>query len=251
MVCRFRSQRGADGRPRQKSVLHAARLQELGSGCRVTSYALLKSMGKTDTGSNRATLQNRIERLRANAVTIKQGRYSYIGGLIAGAVKDEITQEWVIELDTKLRPLFEKDQFTQIEWAVRHALTGQPLAQWLHGFNASHAKPFPLRVQTLHKLCGSEANLMSDFAKTLRKALDAVVKVSTAHGQGFSYSIRGDLVYIQKMASGPQLRYLAKKVRTHPVAKDDGHGRTNECRRVGNREVPIRKAWIQGLSRQV
>ena len=194
-----------------ESVLHAVRLQELGSQCRVTSYALLKLMGKTDTGKNRATLHERITRLRANAVEVRQGRYCYIGGLIAGAAKDEETQEWVIELDAKLRPLFAADQFTQVEWAVRHALDGQPLAQWLHGFYASHAKPFPLKVETLHRLCGSEATLMSDYAKTLRKALDAVAEASAAHGEGFSYDIRGDLVHVEKKAQGAQRRHLAKK----------------------------------------
>lgn len=193
-----------------ESVLHAVRLQELGSQCRVTSYALLKLMGKTDTGKNRTTLHNRIERLVANAVTVKQGRYTYIGGLIRFAAKDEETQEWVIELDEKLRPLFAGDQFTQVEWGVRHALDGHQLAQWLHGFYASHAKPFPLKVETLHRLCGSEAGLMSDFAKKLRKALDAVAEASTAHGEGFSYDIRGDLVHVEKRASGPQRRHLAK-----------------------------------------
>jgi hypothetical protein len=194
-----------------ESVLHAVRLQELGSQCRVTSYALLKLMGKTDTGKNRATLHERITRLRANAVEVRQGRYCYIGGLIAGAAKDEETQEWVIELDAKLRPLFAADQFTQVEWAVRHALDGQPLAQWLHGFYASHAKPFPLKIETLHRLCGSEATLMSDYAKTLRKALDAVTEASAAHGEGFSYDIRGDLVHVEKKAQGAQRRHLAKK----------------------------------------
>ena len=109
-----------------ESVLHAVRLQEMGSQCRLTSYALLKLMGLTDTGKNRATLQNRIERLVANALTVKQGRYTYIGSLIRFAAKDEDTQEWVIELDPRLRPLFAADQFTQIEWAVRHALNGKP-----------------------------------------------------------------------------------------------------------------------------
>lgn len=194
-----------------ESVLHAVRLQELGSQCRVTSYALLKLMGKTDTGKNRTTLHNRIERLVANAVTVKQGRYTYIGGLIRFAAKDEETQEWVIELDEKLRPLFAGDQFTQVEWGVRHALDGHQLAQWLHGFYASHAKPFPLKVETLHRLCGSEAGLMSDFAKKLRKALDAVAEASAAYGEGFSYEIRGDLVHVEKRASGPQRRHLAKK----------------------------------------
>jgi len=193
-----------------ESVLHVVRLQELGSQCRVTSYALLKLMGKTDTGKNRATLQARIERLVANALTVKQGRYSYIGSLIAFAAKDEETQEWVIELDARLRPLFASDQFTQIEWAVRHELDGQQLAQWLHGFYASHAKPFPLKVETLHRLCGSEAGLLSDYTKTLRKALSAVTEASAAHGVGFNYEIRGDLVHVEKKASGTQRRHLAK-----------------------------------------
>lgn len=194
-----------------ESVLHAVRLQELGSRCRVTSYALLKLMGKTDTGKNRATLQTRIERLVANAVTVKQGRYTYIGGLIRFAAKDEETQEWVIELDEKLRPLFAADQFTQVEWAVRHALDGHQLAQWLHGFYASHAKPFPLRMETLLKLAGSEDANPRSAQQTLRKALDAVAEASAAHGEGFSYEIRGDLVHVEKKAKGAQRRHLAKK----------------------------------------
>lgn len=194
-----------------ESVLHAARLQELGSQCRVTSYALLKLMGKTDTGKNRAVLQTRIERLRANAIRMKQGRYSFIGGLVDEAYKDEETQEWVIVLNPKLRALYGADQFTQVEWAVRHALDGHQLAQWLHGFYASHAKPFPLKIETLHRLCGSEAGEMWKFAQTLRKALDDVAEACAAHGEGFSYEIRGDLVHVEKQAKGAQRRHLAKK----------------------------------------
>ena len=194
-----------------ESVLHAVRLQEMGSQCRLTSYALLKLMGLTDTGKNRATLQNRIERLVANALTVKQGRYTYIGSLIRFAAKDEDTQEWVIELDPRLRPLFAADQFTQIEWAVRHALNGKPLAQWLHGFYTSHAKPFPLKIETLHRLCGSEAKRMTDYKVDLRRNLDAVADASEAHGEGFSYDIRGDLVHVEKLAKGAQRRHLAKK----------------------------------------
>lgn len=194
-----------------ESVLHAVRLQELGSQCRLTSYALLKLMGKTDTGNNRATLQNRIERLVANALTVKQGRYTYIGSLIGFAAKDEDTQEWVIELDPRLRPLFDVDQFTQIEWTVRHVLNGSQLAQWMHGFYASHAKPFPMKVETLLSLSGSENTEPRSSRQKLRKALDAVAEASTANGQPFSYDIRGDLVHVQKLAIGTQRRHLAKK----------------------------------------
>jgi hypothetical protein len=197
-----------------ESVLHAVRLQELGSQCRLTSYALLKLMGLTDTGKNRVTLQSRIERLMANALTVKQGRYTYIGSLISFAAKDEDTQQWVIELDPRLRPLFAADQFTQIEWAVRHELNGQQLAQWLHGFYASHAKPFPMKVETLHRLCGSGAELRR-YRQTLGEALAAVAKASVAHCEGFSYEIRGDLVHVDKKAQGAQRRHLAKKAARH------------------------------------
>lgn len=194
-----------------ESVLHAARLQELGSRCRVTSYALLKLMGKTDTGKNREILQTRIERLRANAIRMKQGRYSFIGGLVDEAYKDEETQEWVIVLNPKLRALYGADQFTQVDWSVRQALDGKPLAQWLHGFYASHAKPFPMRMETLLKLAGSEDANPRSALQTLRKALDAVAEASAAHGEGFSYEIRGDLVHVEKRPSVTQRRHLAKK----------------------------------------
>ncbi|TDQ93132.1 TrfA protein [Paraburkholderia silvatlantica] len=139
-----------------ESVLHVVRLQALGVPCRVTSYALLKLMGKTDTGKNRKVLHTRITRLRANAVEIKQDGWSYIGGLIDEAYKDNETQEWVIVVSPKLHTLFAADQFTQIDWNVRRALVGKSLAQWLHGFYASHARPYPMRMDTLLKLAGSE-----------------------------------------------------------------------------------------------
>ncbi len=194
-----------------ESVLHALRLQVMGKQCRVTSYALLKLMGKTDTGKNRTTLHTRIIRLRANAVEIKQGRYVYIGGLIDEAYKDEETQEWVIVLNPKLRALFEPNQFTQIEWAVRQELDGQPLAQWLHGFYASHAQPYPVRMETLLKLAGSEDASPTSARQTLRKALEAVVKASKTHGEEFSYEIRGDLVHTEKRGSRSQRQHLTKK----------------------------------------
>jgi len=192
-------------------VLHITRLQALGDECRVTAYQLLKALGKADTGGNRDVLDRRLARLKATALDVKVGRYSYMGSLIDEVYKDEDSREYVIRLNPKLRALFEPDQFTQIEWAVRHALDGKPLAQWLHGFYASHAKPYPVKIETLHKLCGSETAELWKYAQTLRRALDDVTEASAAHGQPFSYDIRGDLVCVEKKASGPQRRHLARK----------------------------------------
>lgn len=194
-----------------EAVLHAVRLQELGNQCHVTSYSLLKLMGLTDTGLNRKTLFNRIVRLVSGTLTVSQGRYKYVGSLISEAAKDEESQNWVIELNPRLRTLFAPDQFTQIEWVVRHELGGKPLAQWLHGFYSSHAKPFPIKIETLHKLCGSEAKDMWKFTQTLRRSLDALVQAAATHGETIKYEIKGDLVCVEKQAKGTQRRHLAKK----------------------------------------
>ncbi len=194
-----------------ESVLHIVRLQEMGEQCRFTAYAMLKLLGKTDAGSNRNTLHKRLMRLKANAIEVQQGRYSYAGSLIDDVYRDTETHEYVLILNPKLRALFAADQFTQVDWSVRHALDGKPLAQWLHGYYASHAKPYPINVATLLKLSGSENTDPSSGRQTLRKALDALADASEASGQPFSHEIRGDLVHVQKLASGTQRRHLAKK----------------------------------------
>jgi hypothetical protein len=168
-------------------------------------------MGKTSSGKSRAILHKRIERLVATALTIQQGRYTYIGSLISEAYKDEETHEWVIVLNKKLQALFAADQFTNVEWSIRRALAGKPLAQWLYSFYSSHAKPFPIKVETLHRLCGSEAKTMRFFAVDLRKNLEAIAQVCADHGQEFSYEIDGGLVYVEKCPSPAQARHLSKK----------------------------------------
>jgi hypothetical protein len=194
-----------------ETVLHTVRLQALGDECRVTAYQLLKVLGKTDTGINRETLDRRLSRMKATGVDVTVGRYGYEGSLIDEVYRDKETRQYVIRLNPKLSALFAADQFTQVDWTVRHALDGKPLAQWLHGYYASHAKPYPVNVATLLKLSGSENEDPSSGRQKLRKALDAVTEASAAHGEGFSYEICGDLVHVEKLAQGAQRRHLAKK----------------------------------------
>lgn len=195
-----------------ETVLHIARVQALGDECRVTAYQLLKALGKTDTGINRDTLDRRLSRMKATGVDVKVGKFSYEGSLIDEVYRAEESREYVIRLNPKLSALFAADQFTQVDWAVRRALDGKPLAQWLHGYYASHAKPFPIKVETLLKLSGSENEDPSSGRQKLRKALDALADACEANGQLFTHDIRGDhLVHVEKQASGSQRRHLTKK----------------------------------------
>jgi hypothetical protein len=168
-------------------------------------------MGLTDTGKNRKLLHQRIVRLRAGTIEMQQGRYRYIGGLIDEAYKDDETQQWLIVLNPRLKALFAPDQFTHIQWSARLALSGKPLALWLHGFYSSHAKPFPIKIETLKRMSGSETAEISKFKQNLCRALDALVEVYKADGQTFSYRICDGLVHVDMQPSMSQRRHLAKK----------------------------------------
>jgi len=194
-----------------ESVLHALRFDAMGERCRITTYSLLKIMGKKDTGGNRKVLYSSLARLRANAVEITQGRYTYMGGLLDGVLKDKKTKELIITLNPTLRLLYEPDQFTLVDWEVRKLLNSKSLAQWLHVFYSSHAKPYPIRIETLHELCGSEMKEIRFFKVELRKALDAVVEAFKAAGQIFSYEIKNNTVYVKKQPSKSQQRHLQRK----------------------------------------
>jgi len=198
-----------------ESVLHHLRSQEMGEANRITSYSLLKLIGKTDTGKNRDILHKRLSRLCANAIEITQERYTYMGSLIHEAFKDKETREWIIVLNPTLRVLFEPNQFTLTDWDIRRKLSGHSLAQWLYGFYASHAEPFSIKIETLRELCGSETELLKHFKEKLRKALDAVAEAFNAVGQKFSYEIKDGLVYVRKQPSKSQQRYLERKNRNN------------------------------------
>lgn len=96
-------------------------------------------------------LDSRLTRMKATAVRIKVGRYSYEGSLLDAVYRDEETKEYIAVLNPKMHVLFATDQFTQVDWRIRQALDGKPLAQWLHGFYASHAQPFPMSIAKLDR----------------------------------------------------------------------------------------------------
>ena len=56
------------------------------------------------------------------------------------------------------------------------------LALWLHGFYASHAKPYPLTVAYLHKLSGSQTKQLRYFKKNLAEALSGACHPGGAPG---------------------------------------------------------------------
>ena len=98
--------------------------------------------------------------------------------MLIGGARDDETGHYVIKMNPEIAALFGTDGWSGVEFETRRALKGQPLAQWLHQFYSSHARPFGFKVETIHRLCGSEAKLMKHFRAELREALSKLAEVT-------------------------------------------------------------------------
>lgn len=189
-----------------EQCLHIARHQDVGSLIYFGARDFLRSIGRSEGGKNIEWLRNVFRRLASSVVEIDDGRRSYFGPMLQQGARDDQTGEYVIQLNPAIVALFIDDGWTQIEWEQRLALSGQPLAQWLHGFYATHARPFPIQVSTIRNLCGSENGQLFGFRRELKGAM---AKVSTVTGWSFAID-EHDLVQIRKKPTPSQSRHLLR-----------------------------------------
>ena len=118
--------------------------------------------------------------------------------------RDEKTQHYVVELTDSMLRLFEEG-YTHIEFAQRQKLRKHPLALWLHGFLSSHAAPYPIKIETLHRLSGSGARNLRDFKLRTRKALEALAGIGAIE----SFAVDSDgMVRVKKAPTPTQQRHL-------------------------------------------
>ena len=190
-----------------EQTLHLARTQALGSECHFTAHGFLKALGRSTGKHNHDWLKASLVRLAGAVVEITAGRRTYFGTLVEGGARDEDTGRYVVEINPKLAKFYGRTQWTQIDWEQRQRLRGKPLALWLHGFYASHAKPHALTVAYLHKLSGSQTKQLWKFKQNLTQALQALEAVGAIRG----FEIRDNRVHVQTVPSPSQQRHLAAR----------------------------------------
>ena len=188
-------------------ALHLARTQALGSECHFTAHGFLKALGRQTGKSGHDWLAEALDRLSATSVTITDGRRTYFGSLIEEGVRDEETGRYVVVINPKLARFYGRSYWTQIDWAQRQALRRKPLALWLHGFYASHAKPYRVTVEYLHRLSGSQTKRLRKFKENLTQALSDLQAVGAIR----DFEIRDDLVHVWTVPSKSQQRHLAAR----------------------------------------
>lgn len=186
--------------------LHLARTGGLGAWVQFSTYAFLKSIDRSAGGKDVEWLKGAFARLSSTVVEVKDGQRAYFGPLIKQGARDDGTGHYAVEINPAILSLFGADGWSAIELDQRRALKNQPLAQWLHGFYSSHAAPFPLRIETVHRLCGSENASMRDFKRELKTAMQ---KLELVTGWSWEISDTG-LLEIQKIPSVSQAKHLLR-----------------------------------------
>jgi hypothetical protein len=186
-------------------AIHWAKSQPVGTECIFPGHAFLKEIGRTDGQLNYELLDESLTRLTAGLVVIEQGNVKFTGHLISNYVRDKETKFYKIKFAEEILTLFGYSSFTRLQWEQRRALKGKALALWLHGFYSSHAKPYPLTVDYLRKLCGSRNAAMKSFKAALKRAFADLESVT-----GTKARFEGDTVAVDRHPSPSQAKYLAK-----------------------------------------
>lgn len=197
-----------------EQCLHLARTGGLGTRIAFGARQFLRAIGRSTGGRDVDWLKGALARLASTVVEIQDGRRVYFGPLLHHGIRDDETGQYCIEVNPLLVRLYGPGGWSQVEVVQRRALKGQPLAQWLHGFYSTHAAPYPLRAETIHRLSGSEVQQMKHFRAELREAL---AKLEAATGWAWEID-DDDLVHIYKRPTPSQARHLIRK-----RARDSAH----------------------------
>lgn len=174
--------------------LHRNQGFPLGSAIRFSGGNFLKSIGRSAGKANYVWLDDVLTRLSVYGIELGDGKRIYNGTLLHEMFRDRETREYVIVLNPKIAIFFTDGLWTGLSLVERSHLKGKQLALWLHGNYSTQTVPFPYKVATIHKNCGSLA-VLKEFRRTLKKALS---DLSAATGWTCNIDPETDLVHVVK-----------------------------------------------------
>jgi hypothetical protein len=97
------------------------------------------------------------------------------GGSLLEFMRDDLSGRYVVIFNPKILTFYEGG-WTAIDWQDRQLLRGKPLALWLHGYLATHAKPYPIKIETIRAFSGSSNKQIKGFKRSLIAALNELKK---------------------------------------------------------------------------
>ena len=189
-----------------EQALHMAREQPLGTEIYFTARGFLKALGRSTGKSQHEWLKDSFARLLGCGVEITHNNYTYADNLL-GFERDEETQRYKMSIKPKMMQLYTAG-WTQSDFKERQMIGSKKyLAQWLHGYIATHAQLYPMKIETFHRLSGSTNSEIRGFKRRLISALDHLKALDLIK----DFYLKNNLVYIEKYPSNSQKRHLMKK----------------------------------------
>ncbi|HPN02185.1 MAG TPA: plasmid replication initiator TrfA [Methylotenera sp.] len=181
-------------------LIHLSKERSLGATIDFTAYGFCKSINWPICKDSYIRLRSCLIRMQATALSLYSNRLKE--GVSLSMIprfrwRDEVTKrplaKYQVELAPELVRLFGDLQYTQIEWKQRLDLP-RGLATWLHGYYASHRKPYPIKLSTLKKGAGLTTVMNKHLKENVKKALNELMRVEFLK----SWEIVGELIHVER-----------------------------------------------------
>lgn len=179
-------------------LIHLAKKVALGECVEFTPYSFVKALGWPIKGQSYERLRTCLSRMQATAIRIhskRLGCFISVSLILKFKSRDENNENmsrWQVWVGEEMRLLFDDDFLTRVNWETRKSLP-DGITSKLFGYWASHRQPYPVKVETLVKLCGSEM-AQKNFKIELKKALGELVRIEFLD----SWEIVEDLVAVKR-----------------------------------------------------
>lgn len=163
-----------------QQIVEYAKHQPLGMPVEFSYYQLCRDIGWPVNGRYYQRAEDCLSRLQATALKITTPR---IGSLSLSMIdkftvlKPQAAKACCqIHIDPRMIYLFAGNHFTQVEWDRYQNLS--PISRRLYDYIASHRAPYPIKLETFRRLCGSECARPAKWAEQVRHAC---VEIETVH----------------------------------------------------------------------
>jgi hypothetical protein len=142
-------------------LVHLLKKSPLGECVEFTPYSFIRALGWPVKGQSYERLRICLSRMQATAIRIQSKR---LGCFISVSLiqmfrsrddQMENLSRWQVWLCKEMLLLFDEEFLTRVNWEIRKSLP-DGIASKLFGYWASHREPFPVKISTLKRLCGSE-----------------------------------------------------------------------------------------------
>ncbi|WP_114815191.1 plasmid replication initiator TrfA [Paraburkholderia kururiensis] len=197
-------------------LIQLAKSQPAGNPIQFTALSFLKAIQWPTNTPSYERLRDCLTRMQATSLQVISERLGDDSGKGISMIpefewKNPTTNKpmryYTVRIARPLVRLFGgKGHFTRVEWAQRLDLPAG-LATWLHGYLASHAKPHPIKLETIREGAALTSVRLAHVRELVEKALDELKRVKFLK----SWAIMGpdkDLVVVERASStSPELEF--------------------------------------------